>query len=178
MTFNDYPSDEERLIAFIERSEKKLLQYAYHKLRDWHLAQDAVQAALLQLIKYFDTVRDFEAPRMLNYTLKIVSNECYAIWQKRSREVSFDEMLFKDDIDPNNEIENFYDRVDQQILRQCVEQLPYTYKTVLCMKYFESASDLEIAAVLDIKPDSVRMALKRAREKLIELYKITGGEGK
>lgn len=44
------------------------------------------------------------------------------------------------------------------------------------MKYFESANDSEIGAVLDIKPASVRMALKRARAKLMKLYKAAGGD--
>lgn len=79
MTFNDFPTDSEQLIAFFNRSEKKLLQYAYQIVGDWYLAQDAVQNALLQLIKYYDLVRDFDQPRLLKYTLKIISNECSKI---------------------------------------------------------------------------------------------------
>lgn len=176
MTFNDFPTDSEQLIAFFNRSEKKLLQYAYQIVGDWYLAQDAVQNALLQLIKYYDLVRDFDQPRLLKYTLKIISNECSKILRSKHGEVSFDEMSFYDDIDPHNEIDNFYDRIDRQVLKQCVDKLPHTYRIVLCMKYFESANDSEIGAVLDIKPASVRMALKRARAKLMKLYNAAGGD--
>ena len=176
MTFNDFPTDSEQLIAFFNRSEKKLLQYAYQIVGDWYLAQDAVQNALLQLIKYYDLVSDFDQPRLLKYTLKIISNECSKILISKHGEVSFDEMSFCDDIDPHNEIENFYDRIDRQVLKQCVDKFPHTYRIVLCMKYFESANDSENAAVLDIKPASVRMALKRARAKLMKLYKAAGGD--
>ena len=176
MTFNDYPTDSEQLMAFVSRSENKLLQQAYQRLNDWHLAQDAVQASILQLIKYYDLVRDFEQPRLLRYSLRIVSNVCYRILKAKSREVSFDEMESLNDIDPNNEIEGFYERIDQQLLRQCLDKLSYTYRIALCMKYFESADDAEIASVLNIMPNSVRMVLTRARSKLIALYKEAGGD--
>ncbi len=44
-------------------------------------------------------------------------------------------------------------------------------RNILIYKYFLNYNDSQIAALIGVKPDSVRMALTRARRKVRELWK-------
>ena len=65
-----------------------------------------------------------------------------------------------------------------ETLKQALSRLSDREFTVLSMRYFEEAGDLEIARALDISPKSVRTYLTRARRRLNEIMKEIKGDGK
>jgi RNA polymerase sigma-70 factor (ECF subfamily) len=51
-------------------------------------------------------------------------------------------------------------------IREFVERLPESYKTVIALSELEGFSNAEIASILDISLDTVKIRLHRARDKL------------
>ena len=51
-------------------------------------------------------------------------------------------------------------------IREIVESLPENYRTVLILSEFEELADCQIAEVLDISLETVKIRLHRARAKL------------
>lgn len=60
----------------------------------------------------------------------------------------------------------YYDRIVDNELLTVVAQLPEEYRTVIHLYYYDDYSTARIAEILDLKESTVRVRLKRGREKL------------
>ncbi len=56
-----------------------------------------------------------------------------------------------------------YEDID---LKRALDELPYKYKTIIILRYFEDMKIEEIAAILDINVNTVKTRLYKALEKL------------
>lgn len=162
----------------------KLLRFATLQLGDPHLAEDAVQEALLGAL---NNRRSFRGEASLDtWVFSILKNKIADQLRKRTRRPEVSETYVGDD--PEDAISVFDDRgmwternrpaawadpesavVDHQFWRvfeACLENLPRQQARLFMMREVVQLDSEEICQALAIKPGNLNVALHRARLKL------------
>ncbi len=168
--------DEAAFAELVRENAGRLLAVARRLLRSEEDARDAVQDSFLQA---FRGIARFEGDARLSTWLhRIVINTSLMKLRTRSRkpEGSIDELLprFYADghrIDPGppwraeipDPVEN---RELRTLVRANIDRLPEIYRSVLLLRDIEELSTEETAAVLDVKAETVKVRLHRARQAL------------
>jgi RNA polymerase sigma factor (sigma-70 family) len=160
---------EPMLRAQFEESVLPHLDAAYNLARwltgDDHDAQDVVQEAYLRAYKFFSGFRGYNAKSWL---LTVVRHTCYT-WLKRHRgwhqTAPFDET--RDEAsDALNPEKLYWQRADQELLRQVLQTLGVEFREVIVLRELEGLSYQEIATVAGIPLGTVMSRLSRARRQL------------
>jgi RNA polymerase sigma factor (sigma-70 family) len=160
---------EPMLRAHFEEAVLPHLDAAYNLARwltgDDHDAEDVVQEAYLRAYKFFSGFRGGNARSWL---LTVVRHTCYT-WLKRHRgwhqSPLFDETHDEasDDLNPEK---LYWQRADQELVRQALETLAAEFREVIVLRELEGLSYQEIAAVAGIPMGTVMSRLSRARRQL------------
>lgn len=132
-------------------------------------AEDIVQESYLRALKYFAGYHGGDSRAWL---LAIVRNSAYSwLQQNRSRQLTgpIDEttesLAAADDQNPETIL---LARIDQEVLRQAVTELPIEFREVLVLREMEELSYKEIAALCDLPVGTVMSRLARGRRRLQE----------
>ncbi len=156
-----------------------MLAVARRMLRSDEEARDAVQEAFLLA---FRGLPKFEGQSRLGTWLhRIVVNA--ALMRLRSRrarpEESIEPLLptFMDDGHATRTYREWPESAEQlleraevrSLVRQAIDRLPTTYRTVLLLRDIEELSTGEVAEALGISANAVKIRLHRARQALREL---------
>jgi len=168
--------DEAAFAELVRENAGRLLAVARRMLRSEDDARDALQDAFLQAFRGID---GFEGDARLSTWLhRIVINACLMKLRSRGRkpEGSIEELLprFYADghrIDPGppwraeipDPVES---REARTLVRASIDRLPEIYRSVLLLRDIEELSTEETALLLDIKADTVKVRLHRARQAL------------
>lgn len=167
--------DDEDDRAFMTRIylDYRRLMYsvAIEIVRDSHIAEDMVSSAIIELIKNIDTLRKINGYRLRSYIASIVRNDSIDYVRKRNRQGKYFFMPDNDSILNNIPSEGTVDEallrsVEIETLRQAIVKLCENEQLLLMMKYVDEADDSDIARILGIGKDSVRVYLSRARKHL------------
>ncbi len=138
-------------------------------------AQDVVQEAMLSAFK---AVSRFDGRSQLATWLhRIVVNAALMKVRTRQRhpEESIEDLLptFQEDrhqAAPCARWENSAEKLEreetQQVVRQQIEKLPESYRTVLLLRDIEQHDTETVARMLDATPDAIKVRLHRARQAL------------
>lgn len=121
---------------------------------DIHLAEDAVQSALLKLSKTISKLRD---PAAINaWVFKLVRWQVLDMLKQQNRYRSMEgtEPLYSED------------QLEQYDLAKAIAALPDIEGQVICLFYLAQLDLNEVAAVLEIPTGTVKSRLFRARERL------------
>lgn len=162
--------------TLVRRYGGRMLSVAKRFLSNESDAQDAVQEAFLNAFK---SLANFDGRSELGTWLhRIVVNACLMKLRtkKRHPEQSIDELLptYKADghqaapcqrwsAPPSVEME----RVEtQRLIREHINQLPETYRTVLLLRDIEEFDTEAVAQMLELNPGAVKVRLHRARQAL------------
>lgn len=169
--------DREFMEGIYQRYNRLMYDTILKVVKDTFDAEDVVQMALVKLIDKIDLLRSKDRDRLVNYIFT-TSKTTALDFVNRSRpknEVSLEE--YQELPDPN--IEPDYNERDIELrlikgeeleaLRQVLPQLDARSRCLLEGYYFMDRSMDELAQEVKIKPNSVRMALARARRKAFEL---------
>ncbi len=157
----------------LKRFEKAVLPHldAAYNLARWltrsdHDAEDVAQEAYLRAFRFFDSFRGGDSRSWL---LTIVRNTCYT-WLKQNRTheltTAFDEEIHSVDNDASNPEMVLLESVDNQLLRQALEELPVEFREVVILRDLEDLSYKEIAHIADLPVGTVMSRLARARKRL------------
>jgi RNA polymerase sigma-70 factor (ECF subfamily) len=166
--------DEVSIRAIIQRNNRRLYRVARSILRDDSEAEDAVQEAYLKAFTHLDEFRgDAEIGTWL---CRIVMNEALGRLRRRRQTVDWNTM---DEIGTPNEIIHLASRSThpdperaaaqhqiQRLLEQAIDRLPDDFRTVLVARVVEEMSVDETATLLNIKAETVKTRLHRARRLL------------
>lgn len=175
-------------ILSIENEEDRLyftdLFYTYHCLichealrilhDDWD-AEDVLQITIERLIPKIDLLRSLGKPQLTNYIISSTKhNALNLLRSKRSGRVfRFDEYIDSDFEDIKNDRDAMERRIIEEENRvrfiKAWPQMDEKTRYILEAKYILEKSDTEMADDLGIKPESVRMALTRARKEAFRL---------
>jgi len=130
----------------------RLDRVAYGILRDRDMAEDAMQAALVQIWRKLPTLRDpdrFEA-----WSYRLLVHACYAE-AKRSRRMS----RVMDDISDRDELGGVLDR-DQ--LERAFRRLTLEQRTVLVLRHYLDLGPEAVAETLGVPVGTVHSRVHRA----------------
>ena len=185
---SDPKADERALVEGLRRSDEgayeqlvrqygvAMLAVARRFLRDDDDAHDAVQDAMVAAFKAMRFFR--EDARLSTWLHRILVNACLMRLRTRSRrpEGAIDELLpaFYEDghrIDPGPPWRSEgADLVEQRelatLVRGAIDRLPEIYRNVLLLRDIEGLDTEETARLLDVKGDTVKVRLHRARQAL------------
>jgi len=168
--------DDQAFAALVRDNAGRMLAVARRMLRSEEDARDALQDAFLQA---FRGVGRFEGgARLSTWLHRIVINACLMKLRTRARkpEQSIEELLptFHADghrVDPepawrSEPTDPVEQRESRALVRASIERLPDLYRNVILLRDIEGLSTEETANLLDVKVDTVKVRLHRARQAL------------
>ena len=157
--------DQQLLITYFQSYYKTLLLFALSYTHDKAEAEDLVlQAYLKAIISYQEG--NFKA-----WMYKVIRNDYYNYYKKQKRVLlTEDEQLswHQANVDV---VEEFIVGEKKQWLFQEILKLPNRQKQVMLLSAFQDISDEEIATILNLTVENVRVIKHRTRTKLMERYK-------
>ena len=159
--------NQKKFLTLLEPLEPKLFGFAFRMLRDQHKVKDAMQELNLRLWnkrKELKTNKNISA-----YCFKIMHNICideirHEATQKRSfprKREPFGEPPALD-----MERKELITRI-----RKAVDQLPGKQKEIIELHDFQDFSHSEIAEILNMEVNAIRVNLSRARAKIVAQFK-------
>ena len=140
--------------------------FARWLLRNDSDAEDAVQETYLRAFRFFGGYHGGDSRAWL---LSIVRNTCYTwLQQNRSRELmnpidDAPEIAATADANPETRL---LQRIDAELLRRALEELPIEFREVMVLREMEGLSYKEIAALAELPIGTVMSRLARARKRL------------
>lgn len=132
------------------------LAYSYVKNPD-----DALDIVQESIYKAFSSIDCLKEPKFIKtWFYRIVVNTSLDFIKKRKREVLVDK-----DFLINNEVAHtdIYSDID---LEKALDDLPYDYRTIIVLRYFEDLKISEIAEILDENINTVKTKLYTGLRKL------------
>ncbi len=140
------------------------MRLAWQFSRNWQDAQDIVQESMFKAWKHrkeYDPSRPFA-----NWFFRILRNVCLD-WKRSAYQrlkVSWNHKYHEM---PLNAVS---DTSEVNLLLRLIRRLPARQRMIFLLKYQEGFEVPDIAEVMDISEDTVRVHLMKARRKLREMY--------
>ncbi|NMG73241.1 RNA polymerase factor sigma-70 [Aromatoleum diolicum] len=172
---------------FLEALRRQMLRFATLQLSDAHLAEDAVQEALIGALR---NARSFSGRAALKtWVFAILKNKIADILRQRLRVVDASSLLREDDEDEDfsvlfnrrgfwqadehpatwgNPHESLRESQFWRVFETCLEGLPGNQARVFMMREFIELDSSEICASVGITTSNLNVMLYRARMRLRE----------
>lgn len=150
-----------------EKYGREVQLYIYSLCRDWNLSEDLLQEtfvkALLSLSEQHTNMRAWLYRVARNLCLNAVRKEKRSMPQEEDRMQQRREML--SDVE-DSMLENLIRQEEYRILYHAIAKLAAVKREVLQMQYFGGMPLKEIAGILQVTPDYVRVISHRAKREL------------
>lgn len=152
--------------TIIKMHNQRLYRIARSVVRNDSEAEDIVQEAY---VRAFAQLRDFRGESSLaTWLSRIVINEALGRLRKRRRTVAMPQSLqaeiIKFPLNPSDDPERtMAQRQILELVERATDRLPDVYRTVFVARVIEGLSIDETAALLDVRPETVKTRLHRAR---------------
>ena len=159
----------------------RLLTVARRLVRDEEDARDAVQTAYLNA---FRALPDFAGDSQLATWLHriVVNAALMKLRARRRRPEESIEALLPAFLEDGHHVEQFADwaapadvllerQETRATVRECIDQLPDQYRTVLVLRDIEGLSTHDVAELMSMTPSAVKVRLHRARQALSTLLR-------
>lgn len=134
----------------------KYYRLAFCYVKNYQDANDIIQESLYKALKNQNNLKNKGAVRTWFY--RIVVNTSLDYLKKSSKVINFN----------NNDWENIPDdnKYEDLDLKDAVNNLPFKYKTVIVLRYFEDMKISEIANILNENENTVKSRIYKALKKL------------
>ncbi|HHW70922.1 MAG TPA: sigma-70 family RNA polymerase sigma factor [Clostridiales bacterium] len=146
-----------------------MCKIAYNILNDFHLAQDVVQSAFIKLLENIHKIEEINSDKTKSFITMVTKNIAINYYNKikRQKHINIETLnyILVNNDQPMDEI------IDKEIfdtVASHVKKLNPNYKDILSLKYYYNYSHKEIAAILDITQENVRVRIHRAKQSLIK----------
>ena len=157
--------DNEILLKLYGLYHKELYLYLYSLCGDRHLAEDLLHETFLKALL---ALPDGHA-NMRAWLYMVARNLFYNQWKKNSREIlmekqeDYPERWFSERLYTKEKI---LEEENRRALYRAIRRLEIKKREIIQMQYFGGMSQKEIAAVLHITPENVRVLAYRAKKEL------------
>jgi RNA polymerase sigma-70 factor (ECF subfamily) len=153
----------------IDSYSKNLMRLCYIYLKDYHLAEDAVQETLTKAYMKYGTFKNQSSEK--TWVTRIAMNVCRNYLRKPSnREFSSNEYISLSYASDDKAAADFRNE-DSIMLLNAVYSLPEIYKQSILLYYYQDLKTAEIAEILNEKEGTISVRLKRAKDMLREMLK-------
>lgn len=137
--------------------------------------EEAEEVAQDTFIKVFKSLSKFKGDsKFSTWIYKVTYNSCLDRLKKNKKEqlkVAIDEYTEHQVKTIDNALENMVEEERQQAIKACLELLPPDDSFLLTLYYFEGQSLDEIAKVVGLTANNVKVKLFRSRKKLTSILK-------
>ena len=162
-------SKRDRVLRAALECRVELLAYARSLLGNYAEADDAVQEAMLVVVRKFDQFRD--GTSMLSWCRAIVRLEVLRIKQQHRQERSLAERLLDDAIDAAFDEFQTAQRRERaqdwhQTLERCLERVPKRGRSVLQARFVDELSYQQIGQRVGMTLEAVRKAVFRLKKQV------------
>lgn len=159
--------EQERFKQLVGTLRSKLFAYAERLLGDTDEAEDVVQETLLKLWFMRDELDQYRSVEAL--AMQITKHLCLDRLKRsdRQNESLCDELPLSDGTTPYSRLEA-KDNL-QQVMR-IIDHLPSLQQAILRMRHVEGLEIDEIANLTGSRPETVRVNLSRARQRVKSLF--------
>ena len=153
---------------FVHARGAALARTAYLLTGDHHLAEDLVQAALVQAARHWERIET--SPEA--YVRRTMYHQNISWWRRRK--------LAESPLGSYDAPAPAADPTVRLTLEQALRRLTTRQRTVLVLRYFEDLTEVQTAAALGISSGAVksmsRQALRRLRDLAPELADLVGAD--
>lgn len=158
---------EEHLEYLMLRFGKKVYQLAYYFLRDRQMAEDIYQEVFLRVYVNLDKFR--QESSYYSWIYKITVNLCKDYLKSATFRRIVTVGTAKDFNESCRESNKLFEQVEGGEVFSHVMDLPEKYRVPICLYYIDDLPVSEIADILKISQNNVKIRLHRGREKLKKL---------
>ncbi|GAA0336495.1 sigma-70 family RNA polymerase sigma factor [Bacillus carboniphilus] len=168
----------------ISKIESLLTQYgtelkriAYLYLKDHALTEDIIQEVFISCYNHIEQFREESSYK--TWLIKITVNKC----KDTLKRWSFRNIVYKEKMDLNiaeaetPEIQTI-SKIEDVLLAKEILALPVKFREVIILYYYQDLSIEEISNILDLKTNTIKTRLHRARIRLREALERGGNEWK
>jgi len=152
---------------------KELFLYLYSMCQQKELAEDLLQEtflkAILALPEYHTNMRA--------WLYKVARNLFYNLYKRNRREICDEEYLKKiSKLEVDEFLEEYISKQETRILYTAMQKLSPVKREVLELQYFGQMPLKEIANILQLSQENVRVLSHRAKKDLKKLMEVEGYE--
>jgi RNA polymerase sigma-70 factor (ECF subfamily) len=163
------PKYKSKVEQFYYEYRSDMLYTALAIVKDRSQAEDIVQLAFIRIIKHIVRINDIPADEVKGYIIFIVRNLSFDFLRKQKKDntVSYDSIEYT--VDDGETLENMA-MLDIQLgkVKEKLREMDEKYALPLILKYTLEFSHSEIAELLNISVENVKIRCHRGRKKLIE----------
>ncbi|RKU28056.1 hypothetical protein C6497_10000 [Candidatus Poribacteria bacterium] len=163
--------DEEAFTSLVQMYQKRIHALAWRKIGDYHIAEEITQDTFLQVYKNLSTLSN---PKQFDGWLYVIANRLCINWIQRHKT-----QMQSLDAAPTHEVEKIYSRKYESeqreketlerysdIVRDLLEKLPESERTVITLYYLGEMTAKEIGKFLGVSVNTIKSRLRRARNRL------------
>ena len=162
---------EQKLLTLVyEKYHRELYLYIYSLSRNHHIAEDLTQETFLKALLSLPE----EHGNIRAWLYMVARNLFFNYREKASRNVSLEEETKRSD-EEKDLLANMIENERKLQLYQALKKLDMKKREILLLQYFGDLSQKEIAAVLHITPENVRVLAYRAKKELKKYMEQQGG---
>ena len=162
---------EQKLLTLVyEKYHRELYLYIYSLSRNHHIAEDLTQETFLKALLSLPE----EHGNIRAWLYMVARNLFFNYRKKASRNVSLEEEMKRSD-EEKDLLANMIENERKLQLYQALKKLDKKKREILLLQYFGDLSQKEIAAVLHITPENVRVLAYRAKKELKKYMEQQGG---
>lgn len=141
-----------------------MVAIAYSILADHQLAEDAAQEAFARALTNLSKLR--KPDKFAPWLAQICRNVAKDMVAAKARQINMEDSCRAPDRNRQND--------NVEAVRRSIEQLPFSAREVIVLRYYNGLSYEEIASVLGISKATINGRLTRAKRKMAKYLKRNG----
>ena len=163
--------DETAFTMLVNKYRKHVHTLAWHKIGDFHIAEDITQETFLQVYRDLATLR--EPDRFPGWLYVVTNHRCIAWFRKHRLHVRLVEginMAMKGEAAYSQYVADEQAKTateaQQKVVEQLLAKLQESERTVMTLYYFGEMTCEEISKFLGVSVNTIKSRLSRARQRL------------
>jgi RNA polymerase sigma factor (sigma-70 family) len=164
--------DTNAFAVLVDRHKDMVFTLSLKMLKDREEAEEVAQDTFLKIYKSLSKFNS--ESKFSTWMYKVAFNTCLDRLKKNKRSqpvTPMDEFTEQEAISLMNVLDSIEERERKQVIQDCLHCLPGEDSFLLTLYYFEEQSLEEIANIIGINPNNVKIRLYRSRKKLTALLK-------
>ena len=164
--------DTNAFAVLVDRHKDMVFTLSLKMLKDREEAEEVAQDTFLKIYKSLSKFNS--ESKFSTWMYKVAFNTCLDRLKKNKRSqpvAAMDEFTEQEAISLINVLDSIEERERKQVIQDCLHCLPGEDSFLLTLYYFEEQSLEEIANIIGINPNNVKIRLYRSRKKLTALLK-------
>lgn len=156
----------------VDHYKDMVFTLAHRMLKDRIKAEEIAQDVFIKIFKKLDTFKG--QSKFSSWVYRITYNTCLDTLRKQQKNyklLSINEFTEHELVNIDNALDQMQADELKETINQCLEKLPGDMGFLLTLYYFSGYSVKEIAKIVDLKSNNVKVKLHRSRLKLTGLLK-------